>query len=145
MIHLLKLAVGVRDPLHLAEIQRRRAQADPPLRHHTRNAPRRAAELADGGSIYWVIQGAVLVRQRVLDVIEDTWDDGSPCCGLVLDPALIRVEARPMKPFQGWRYMTPEDAPRDLAAARDAGREAVIGADLPEGLRRALRELALLP
>lgn len=145
MIHLVKLAVGVRDPLHLAEIQRARIHADPPLRHRTRNAPRRASDLTDGGSLYWVIQGAILLRQRVLEVIEDSWDDGSPCCGLVLDEALIRVEARPMKPFQGWRYMTPEDAPRDLASSPDARRDAVIGANLPEGLRRALRELALLP
>ncbi|WP_287758766.1 DUF1489 family protein, partial [Acidiphilium sp.] len=48
MIHLVKLAVGVKDPGHLAEIQRRRAVADPPLRHQTRSFPKRAAELTDG-------------------------------------------------------------------------------------------------
>ncbi|CAG4916028.1 unnamed protein product [Acidocella sp. C78] len=141
MIHLVKLAVGVKDPGHLAEIQRRRAAADPPLRHQTRSFPKRAAELADGGSIYWVITGAILVRQLVLDVIEDVWDDGTTCTGLVLDPTLVRVEARPMKPFQGWRYLAPDDAPADLPeGVRISGIEA-----LPPALRRELRALALLP
>jgi hypothetical protein len=141
LIHLVKLAVGVKDPGHLAEIQRRRAVADPPLRHQTRSFPKRAAELADGGSIYWVITGAVLVRQRVIDVTEDLWDDGTRCTGLVLDPTLVRVEARPMKPFQGWRYLLPDDAPADLP---EGGRTSGIEA-LPPGLRRDLRALALLP
>ena len=94
MIHLIKLAVGVRDVAHLAALQEARRQADPPLRHQTRNSPKRAEELCAGGSIYWVIGGVVLVRQRVLDIIEDHWDDGSRCAGLVLDPALVRVQAR---------------------------------------------------
>ncbi|MCF3945252.1 DUF1489 domain-containing protein [Acidiphilium sp. AL] len=140
MIHLVKLAVGVKDVGHLAEIQRRRAQAEPPLRHRTRSMPKRADELRNGGSIYWVVGGLVIVRQRVLDVTLDAWDDGSPCAGLVLDPALVRVAARPMRPFQGWRYLAPEDAPMDIT--RDA---ATIEDKLPPELRRDLRALALLP
>ncbi|GAA5264692.1 hypothetical protein ACOSOMT5_P1117 [Acidiphilium sp. MT5] len=140
MIHLVKLAVGVRDIGHLAEIQRRRMENDPPLRHQTRSMPKRAEELTQGGSLYWVITGAILVRQRVIDVIEDVWDDGSPCAGLVLDPALVRVVARSTKPFQGWRYLKPEDAPSDLAAG-----STTIADDLPVHLLRALTELALLP
>jgi hypothetical protein len=140
MIHLVKLAVGVRDIGHLAEIQRRRMENDPPLRHQTRSMPKRAEELTQGGSLYWVITGAILVRQRVIDVIEDVWDDGSPCAGLVLDPALVRVVARSTKPFQGWRYLKPEDAPADLAAG-----STTIADDLPVHLLRALTELALLP
>jgi hypothetical protein len=140
MLHLIKLAVGVRDPDHLAAIQAQRRVDDPPLRHRTRNFPRRAAEITGGGSMYWVIQGAVLMRQRVLDIIEDRWDDGAACAGIVLDPALVRVAARPMKPFQGWRYLAPEAAPADLGAAGEADG----AADLPPSLRRALIELALL-
>ncbi len=140
MIHLIKLAVGVRDVEHLAEIQQRRAGQNPPLRHQTRNMPKRAAEIVAGGSIYWVINRAVVVRQRVTDIIADTWDDGSRCAGIVLDPVLVRVAARSMKPFQGWRYLTPADAPPDIGAAG-----AVSGVDdLPEPLRLALTHLALL-
>lgn len=141
MIHIVKLAVGVKDPGHLAEIQRRRMKADPPLRHQTRSFPKRAAELTDGGSIYWVITGAILLRQRILDVVEDLWDDGAPCTGFVLDPTLVRVEARAMRPFQGWRYLAPDDAPPDLP---ETGHVSGID-DLPPALRRDLRALALLP
>jgi hypothetical protein len=140
MLHLIKLAVGVRDIAHLAEIQARRARNDPPLRHQTRNMPKRADEILDGGSIYWVINRAVLVRQRIVDIVKDVWDDGSVCTGLVLDPVLVRVQPRVCKPFQGWRYLAAGDAPADLA---DAG--AVSGVEeLPAEMRLALVHLALL-
>lgn len=140
MINLLKLAVGVRDVGHLAEIQHRRARDEPPLRHYTRSFPKRAADLTDGGSIYWVVAGAILVRQLVIDVREDSWDDGSRCAGLVLDPTLVRVAARSMRPFQGWRYLTAEDAPMDISTET-----AKAADDMPAALQRDLRNLALLP
>jgi hypothetical protein len=136
MLHLIKLAVGVRDVAHLAEIQQRRAVLNPPLRHQTRNMPKRAAEITEGGSIYWVINRAVQARQRITDIAKDVWDDGSVCTGLVLDPQLVRVVARAMKPFQGWRYLHPEDAPADL---NTHGID-----DLPDEMRLSLTHLALL-
>jgi hypothetical protein len=102
--------------------------------------PKRAAEICAGGSIYWVINRAVQARQRITDIIPDSWDDGSKCAGLVLDPVLVRVAARAVKPFQGWRYLAPADAPADLAAGGD-----VSGInELPEAVRLALTHLALL-
>lgn len=141
MIHLVKLSVGPRDVAELRAIQARRRREDPPLRHHTRMMPKRAAELCDGGSIYWVVAGWLSVRQRVLEVREDSWDDGSACAALVLDPALVAVEARPMKPFQGWRYLDPAAAPPDIAAPREPARGVEA---LPPKLRRELQELCLL-
>jgi hypothetical protein len=139
-LHILKLVVGVRDVSHLEEIQGRRAKADPPLRHQTRNMPKRAEEVLDGGSIYWVIQRVVLVRQRILGIVKDVWDDGSVCTGLVLDPILVRVIPRAQKPFQGWRYLAAGDAPGDLGAAG-----VVSGVEeLPVEMRLALVHLALL-
>ena len=140
MIHLIKLSVGPKDVGQLADIQARRAEAMPPLRHHTRMAPKRAAELTDGGSIYWVVAGFVQVRQRVLDVRDDVWDDGSACCALVLDPRLVPVAARPVKPFQGWRYLEPAAAPADIATVDTAEGEAAM----PLKLRQELRALGLL-
>jgi len=134
MIHLMKLCVGVRDIAHLAAIQ---AAKPAPMRHQTRNTPKRAAELCDGGSLYWVIGGVLLARQRVLEVVPDVWDDGAKCCGLVLAPEIVRVAARGIRAFQGWRYLEPKDAPPDLAARGDGG-------EMPEEMRRALAELALL-
>jgi hypothetical protein len=118
-------------------LQVSRTESDPPLRHRTRNGPKRAAELCAGGSIYWVIAGTLLVRQRVVDVVPDVRPDGARCIALVFDPELVRVAARPVKAFQGWRYLTPEDAPADLAGGS-------ADADLPDEMRRALAALALL-
>ncbi len=140
MLHLTKLAVGVRDIEHLRSLQAERMAANPPLRHRTRNFPRRRAEILEGGSIYWVISGTLLARQRIVDIIEDHWDDGAACAGLVLDPELVPLVGRPTKPFQGWRYLTAADAPDDMAAMSPALGEA----SLPPAMRRELRALCLL-
>ena len=137
MVHLLKLAVGITDLAHLRAVQAVRAR-HPPLRHQTRNTPRRTAELIDGGSIYWVIAGTLLARQRVLAVVQDRWDDHTPCAGLVLDPALVQVEGRPVKAFQGWRYLEADDAPPDLDDA------AFAPGAMPPQMGNALRALGLL-
>lgn len=138
MIHMTKLAVGIRDLAHLRQHQAARVAAGIPLRHQTRNAPRRADEVTDGGSLYWVIAGAMLVRQRIVDITEDQWDDGSRCAGLVLDPVLVQVEGRPTKPFQGWRYLDPAAAPPDLTEAD------LAPGLMPPALRNELRALCLL-
>lgn len=139
-LHLTKLAVGVRDMEHLRSLQAERLSREPPLRHRTRSFPRRRPELIAGGSIYWVINGFLQTRQQILDIIEDSWSDGSACTGLVLDPQLVPLQAKPMKPFQGWRYLNAADAPPDLD-----DRAEVIGADfLPTALRLELRALCLL-
>ncbi|HEY6431986.1 MAG TPA: DUF1489 domain-containing protein [Acetobacteraceae bacterium] len=140
MLHLTKLAVGVRDLEHLRVLQEERTQRDPPLRHRTRNCPRRADEVTDGGSMYWVVSGFMLVRQRILSITDDQWSDGTPCTGLVLHRALVPVAARPTKPFQGWRYLSVEAAPPDLID----GPAALGETELPPRLRRELRELCLL-
>ena len=137
---MLKLSVGVKEVAQLRAIQTLRAAADPPLRHQTRMMPKRRDEMLDGGSIFWVIGGFVQVRQRLLDIIEDRWDDGTPCAGLVLDPVLVPVEARPVKAFQGWRYLDAASAPPDVAAMREApGAQA-----MPEAMLRELRTLGLI-
>ena len=139
MLHLMKLAVGVRDVPHLRTLQAARAGADPPLRHVTRNQPRRAAEVIDGGSIYWVIGGSMAVRQRILDITPAAAAEGPPRTALLLDPALVAVAARAVRPFQGWRYLLPAAAPPDLRGDGGVGAET-----LPPALRDELRALGLL-
>ena len=137
---MLKLSVGVKEVAQLRAIQTLRAAADPPLRHQTRMMPKRRDDILDGGSIFWVIGGFVQLRQRLLDIIEDRWDDGTPCAGLVLDPVLVPVEARPVKAFQGWRYLDAASAPPDVAAMREApGAQA-----MPAAMLRELRSLGLM-
>ncbi len=87
--------------------------------------------------MYWVITGTILVRQLLVGVERATESDGTPRTALVLDPALVYVEARPMRAFQGWRYLPAADAPADLTAGS-------VSADMPEELRRQLAALGLL-
>ena len=140
MLHLMKLAVGVRDIAHLQDLQAERARTSPPLRHLTRNHPRRAAEVLDGGSIYWVIGGALIVRQRILDITEAEAPDGTARTALHLDPHLVPLAGRAVKTFQGWRYLPLESAPPDLGLAPAARGVA----ELPAALRRELQSLGLL-
>lgn len=106
--------------------------------HVTRMVPKRAAELVDGGSLYWVIKGQLAARQRLLAVEPFVDSGGVGRCRLWLDPAVTPVRPRPARPFQGWRYFAEKDAPPDLDAAGEGA-----GA-MPEDLRRALGELGLL-
>ena len=137
MLHLIKLCVGIRDPAELRAYQSHRLAAGQPVQHLTRHLPRRAAELLQGGSIYWVIDGTVLVRQRLNRIEPATRADGTACAAIGLDPALVAVAGRPVKAFQGWRYLRGEDAPEDLDARSDE-------AGLPHDLAQRLRELCLL-
>jgi hypothetical protein len=141
MLNLLKLCVGPKEVAELAAGQARRALLDPPLRHQTRMVPKRAAELVAGGSLYWVLAGLIRVRQRILEVRDERWDDGTTCAGLVLDPELILLQPRPQKPFQGWRYLEVAAAPPD---APKAGLVAGGTDALPPALRRELEALCLL-
>ena len=106
--------------------------------HRTRMVPKRVDELIDGGSLYWVIRGEVMCRQRLLDVRPFVDKEGIGRCHLVLEPKVVLVEPRPYRAFQGWRYLEPKDSPRDL------DRSAPGVKNMPETLRRELRELGLL-
>jgi len=143
-LHLIKLCVGCDSVRDLEDwiaqkLKAKRKTGEKPEHiHRTRMVPKRTAELTDGGSLYWVIRGEVMCRQRLRDVRPFRDRDGIGRCGLVLDPKVILVEPRPYRAFQGWRYLTANDAPRDLD-------KAVKGAAaMPETLRRELRELGLI-
>lgn len=112
MVHLIKLSVGIRDVEHLRGVQAARLAAEPPLRHRTRQWPRHP-DILEGGSIYWVIAGQVQCRQAILDIQPDQRPDGSAGTALILDPALVLVAPRPVRAFQGWRYLKREEAPAE--------------------------------
>ena len=143
-VHLLKLCVGVDTVQELKDWQderlRRLARAGKTaeLCHRTLQTPRRRDEILDGGSLYWVIRGEVMCRQRLIDIRPFVDKEGVGRCHLVLEPKLTLVEPRPRRAFQGWRYLEAKDSPRDLARAAP-GRK-----NMPEALRRELRELGLL-
>ncbi len=137
-VHLIKLAVGAKTVADVAAWQAARAKIAPPLHHRTRNFPKRADEILDGGSIYWVVNRVLSVRQRIEDIVPAKQADGTRCTDLVLHPKLVPVRARLVKPFQGWRYLAAEDAPPDEGAA------ARTVEAMPEALKRELVALALL-
>ena len=140
---LLKMCVGVSEIDQLARWQherllRLRETGNPAkLRHVTRNRPRRADEILDGGSLYWVIKGCVRVRQRITALERVENEKGLTKCGLVLDPILVQTELQPRRPHQGWRYLEEDDAPPDLPGGYTAY-------DMPEAMIAKLRELGLL-
>ncbi|MFQ5974099.1 MAG: DUF1489 family protein, partial [Alphaproteobacteria bacterium] len=120
MLHLKKLCVGIDTSEHLAAVQRYRLERlaregkAPRLAFITRNTPRRAAEILDGGgSLYWIVRGVMCVRQRIIAIEPAVDREGNRACALVFDPGLVLTRPVPSRPFQGWRYLTPAEAPRD--------------------------------
>jgi len=140
-MHLIKLCVGVDTVQELADWQAgrlkdlKKKKKPLVLMHVTRQTPKRAEELLDGGSLYWVIKGKIAVRQRLL-ALKPVTKNGVPHCGLVYEPKLIPTLRRSHHPFQGWRYLDPKDVPAD---ARD-----IKATNLPEALAVELAELGLL-
>jgi hypothetical protein len=144
-VHLIKLCVGVDTVQELKAWQAerlrtlRKAGKTPELRHRTLQTPRRRDQILDGGSLYWVVKGFVLVRQRVLDLKPDRKDDGTACCAIVLDPELVTTRPQARRAFQGWRYLDAADAPQDRGRVADDRNR-----DMPVAMRAALRELRLI-
>lgn len=143
-LNLIKLAVGVtsiKDFRDRVRTRMQQAKAAGKPQHHihiTRMTPKRVEELLDGGSLYWVIKGEIAVREKLLAIEPFRDRDGIGRCRLVMQPKIMAVSPRPMRAFQGWRYLTAKDAPPDL------GKNAASVAKMPEQLRRELRDLGLL-
>ncbi len=117
--HLIKLSVGTEsvEGLQAWQDMRRKELPEGLPRHVTRMWPRRESEILAGGSIYWVIKGVIQCRQRILRLDEVIGEDGIKRCAIILDPDVIRTANAQRRPFQGWRYLSPADAPPDLSAS----------------------------
>lgn len=141
-LHLLKLCVGAAQIGDLRDWQTgcaavaRAAGRDPRPVCTTRMWPKRREALLAGGSLYWVFKGFVLARQRIIGLEAVMLGDGVERCGIRLDPVIVATEAQPRRPFQGWRYLDPAEAPPDIQAAAD-------GAALPPALSAALSDLGV--
>ena len=139
-IHLQKLSVGSESIQTLKDWQRhvvRRREKKGQSPHHvhvTRMTPKRADELLDGGSIYWVIKGMIQCRNEIIRLEATQTADGRKACAIIMEPKLIPVIPVPKRAFQGWRYLKVEDAPIDLEGAKGAK-------DLPPHIRAQLVEI----
>ncbi len=134
-LHLLKLAVGIDDLEHLRRVRAARTAERDGSWVYTRNHPRRAQEVLAGGSIYWIIHGQVRVRQLVIGFRSERDDNGRRYCLIEVDAKLVPTLSRSWRPFQGWRYLSPEDAPADRSGDGDP---------LPDRMLAELRALGLI-
>ena len=139
-INLVKLSVGTETVQNLSDWQANPAArtADGLPRHVTRMWPKRSEELLKGGSIYWVIKGIILCRQKVLRLDEIFGVDGIRRCAIVIEPQLIQVAATPKRAFQGWRYLPTADSPPDLSRPRASDD------DLPPELQAELANIGII-
>lgn len=140
MLHIMKVAVGIADIEELQQVNLFYAKGNLGYPYvYTRYPPKEADKiLNDGGSLYRVIKGSLCCRQIIKDFTPSTRENGNPCIKITLEPEIIRTQSIAMRPFQGWRYLKPENAPQDLNTSR------LQLMDLPIKLRRELEELALL-
>lgn len=143
-LHILKLAVGcdsirdLEDWIDDSMAMMRRLGRPEQQMHTTRMVPRRMDEIIGTGSLYWVIKGQITCRELITDIRPFTDNEGIGRCHLILEPKITAVEPRPCRPFQGWRYLTDSEKPRDLSQGM-----ADVAA-MPEEMRRHLAELGLL-
>ncbi|MEO1702044.1 MAG: DUF1489 domain-containing protein [Pseudomonadota bacterium] len=144
MMHLIKLCVGADSVDDLRawidfRVAQRRANGLPGEQFHTtRMFPKKAADIIGQGSLYWVIKGRVQCRQPVVDIRPFVDDEGIKRCNIVLEPITVLTKHVPKRPFQGWRYLKPNEAPKDLS-------DVSSGADeMPAEMCAELSELGLL-
>src|ERR1700721_2894772 len=122
-LNLIKLCVGADSVRDLEDwikekLREKRKRGEKPEHiHRTRMVPKRADELKDGGSLYWVVFGEIMAGPRIRDVCLFRDKDGVGRCGVVLDPKVVLVALRPFRALQGWRYLHLKDAPRGLEKA----------------------------
>ncbi|GBF57130.1 hypothetical protein PbB2_00790 [Candidatus Phycosocius bacilliformis] len=139
-LHVIKLCVGAVSIQDLVDWHDHQAFSrlalglDPRPVCDTRMTPKRRSEILDGGSLYWVIKGQILVRQEIEDIVTLEEADGRTRCEIVLKHHHILTAPRRRAAFQGWRYLQVKDAPPDLKNL-DGGDE------LPEPLRKELLDL----
>jgi hypothetical protein len=136
-LHIVKLCVGVSELKEFEDWRRSEQKAGRDMSHTTRMFPKRAPEIMDGGSIYWVIRGFIMVRQPIKALKPVRGRDGIRRCRIVFDPHYVLVHPTPRRAFQGWRYLEARDVPPDLR--KTSGLE-----KMPEKLRTELAALGLL-
>jgi hypothetical protein len=138
-VHLLKMAVGCDGVEDLRQWQDNRRLRGEALVHRTRNMPKRAAEVLDGCSLFWIVKGEIRVRQRIIGLDPGVDGEGGRFCLIRFDPLLVETIRQPRRPMQGWRYLDPADAPAD----RDPRHKDEVE-EMPAAMQKELRALGLL-
>lgn len=140
MLHMMKVAVGIQDIQHLQDVNAIIALENQGYPYTlTRFHPKKIDEILNGGSLYRMIKGVMCCRQKIKDFVPSTRDNGQDCVRIILEPEIIRTASIAIRPFQGWRYLTPKDAPKDLNTQKNTQSLA-----LPIQMKQALLELGLI-
>ncbi|WP_422055950.1 DUF1489 family protein [Sphingomonas sp.] len=108
-LHLTKVAFGTSGFEHLRERLALRG-LDGPVALTTRYLPKRHAEIAGQGSLFWIFKHQLIARSPILGFGEA---EGGRCA-ILLDPELVQVVPQAKRAHQGWRYLEATDAPADL-------------------------------
>jgi hypothetical protein len=132
-LSLVKLCVGCDTVDELLAWWQAEIGEDQPWKMRTRQTPKRAAELIDGGSLYRVYKGFILSRQTIW-AVETVGAGPAARCEVTLDPNVILTVPTPRRAFQGWRYLEGKDAPADLGPVGGT-------LEVPMELARQLREI----
>ena len=135
-LNLVKLCVGCDTVEALLDWRRAQAEAGQPWILRTRQTPKRAAELVEGGALYRVFRGFILSRQAIL-AVETVGEGAARRCEIALSEIVALTTPMPRRPFQGWRYLSEADAPADLEGDGSA-------TAMPGELARRLREFGVL-
>ncbi len=136
-LHLIKLCVGVSEVSELRQWVRDARKGLDSLDHTTGLFPKCGDELLIGGSISWVIRGIILCRQPIADLLLVKGTNGIWRCRIDFKVAIVAVWPTPRRAFQGWRYLSAEDAPADL-------KKGATASEMDESMRRELSALGLL-
>ena len=135
-LHLIKVAAGIRSTEQMRAMQATRLNGGH-VQILTANMPKRADELVNGGSIFWIISRRILLRQTIADIEQRAAIDGKKVCLISLSPELIDTVPTGRSGFQGWRYLDEKDAPADMPAVGETG-------ELPTHMIEELRRLGLM-
>ena len=100
----------------------------------TRYLPKRAAELVDGGSLFWIFKHQLVARSPILRFAEAELGKTH----IVIGTGLIAVRPQPRRAHQGWRYLDDSAAPRDWQQGDSEGEL------LPAALANELSKLGLV-
>ena len=142
-LHLVKMAVGATDVENLRQARAQRHAERGASWVYTRNHPRRAEAVLDGGSLYWVVKGQIRARQRVAGFESKHDDNGRAYCLILTDPEFVVTLPRAFRPFQGWRYLLPSDVPKDATAGPNSAGAGDFS-QMPDHMLLELRELGLI-
>lgn len=118
-VNLIRPCVGISSPRMLFDHQiasnlQKDANGNDIAYFTTRNTPKRAEELLNGGSVYWIIKGKIAMRQKIVNIETHLDETNRKYCVISKSPQIIITAPHPYRAMQGWRYLEAEKTPKDL-------------------------------